>query len=439
VKAGLTAGVAVRDISPSEGIELAGYPHHPRHNRGIHDPLYAGCICLDDGATPVALVCMDLLMYSKREVRALRAQIARETPIPAANVMVSCSHTHSGPWASGRLDLEALERGLEPDDGYLRELRSRLVSLVREAWQGRFEARVGVDRGFCGREQGVGGNRRDPRELADPEVWVLAVADASGRLRGSLVRYALHPTFLHSDNLLVSADYPGCIRARFARTRPGMAFLFAQGPSGNQSPRYFRAGKTYAEAVRVGEAIGAEAERVLAAMELGSAAPLSVRSAEVDLELRRLPPRAEAEAAAARARAAWESAKARGLPEPEIWSAELAFLGAEDTLGYVLADERGGGISLRDHELPAEVQVIGIGDARIVALPGELYTEFGITIQYRAPADKVVVVQLANGCLPGYACTERARAQGGYEAGTSLLTGRAGEQLVDAAVAMLRA
>ena len=44
----LRAGVSLVDISPGPGIELAGYPHHPRYNTGIHDPLYAGCICLDD-------------------------------------------------------------------------------------------------------------------------------------------------------------------------------------------------------------------------------------------------------------------------------------------------------------------------------------------------------------------------------------------------------
>ena len=434
----LMAGVATRDISPPRGVELAGYPHHPRHNLGVHDPLYAGCMVLDDGGTPVVLLAMDLLMYSKRHVRTLRESIARACPVPPGNIIVCCSHTHSGPWTSGRLDLEALETGLEPDASYLQTLHERLVELTREAWASRFPATVSMGRGFCGRERGVGGNRRDPGELQDPEVWVLDLRDDSGAHRGCLVRYALHPTFLHSDNPMVSADYPGCIRALFAERMPGAAFLFAQGPSGNQSPRYFRSGKTYAEAVRVGRAIGEEALRVLDTLEPMPDPRLLSRSVEVELELRTLPGRDEASRRVARARERWERAKAERSSERDVWNAELELLGAEDTLGYVLQIEKGRRIELRDDELPAEVQVIGIGDARIVGLPGELFAELGMTIQYRAPFDRTMVIELANGCLPGYACTERAFAQGGYEAGTSLLTGRAGEQLVEAAVALLK-
>ncbi len=437
MKNGLKAGVAIVDISPGPGIELAGYPHHPRHNTGIHDPLYAGCVCLDDGSTKLAIISMDLLMYSKTAVRALREEASLLTGIPARNIMILCSHTHSGPWTSGRLDLEALEQGLEPDAAYMAELRGKLVRLVAEAWEKKFDAALGVGAGFCGREQGVGGNRRNPNEIADPEVWTLGVKDASGNLRGCLVKYTLHPTFLHSDNFQVSADYPGCIRAYFAEKNPDMVFMFAQGPSGNQSPRYFRSGKTYDEAIRVGRAIGAEADRVLSGLEYRGDLSLLCVSTEIDLELRALPPRGEAERHVAAARSEWESIKATSAVERDIWNAELRLLGAEDTLGYLLLKEKGESLHLLDDEMPAEIQVIGIGDARIVGVPGELFVELGITIQYRAPFESVFVAELANGCLPGYACTARAYAQGGYEAGTSLLSGAAGEQIVDAAVDLL--
>jgi hypothetical protein len=294
-----------------------------------------------------------------------------------------------------------------------------------------------VQKGYCGRESGVGGNRRDPNELADPEVWVIGVQDTLGKLRGCLVKYALHPTFLHSDNLLVSADYPGCIRMQLAKKVPGLVFLFAQGASGNQSPRYFRSGKTYDEARRVGGAIGEEAARVLASMEYSDRVELVTRSAEIEIELRKLPSRSEAESEVAGRKSDWEKARLSGAAEGDIWNAELRLLGAEDTLGYILAEQSGERLSLRDDELPAEIQVIGIGEARLVGIPGEIFTEFGMTIQYRAPFDKTVVIELANGCLPGYACTARAYAQGGYETGTSLLTGRSGEQLVEGAVKLL--
>jgi neutral ceramidase len=437
VKSGLTAGVSLVDISPGPGIELAGYPHHPRNNTGIHDPLHAGCICLDDGATKLALVCMDLAIYPKAEVRAVREEASRLTGIPAGNILISCSHTHSGPWTSGMAFLDVLGMGWRVDEGYVAALRGRLVDLIHRAWKSSFEASIGIGKGFCGREQGVGGNRRDPLGLADPEVWTIGVKDLSGALRACLVKYTLHPTFLHSDNFLVSADYPGYIREHLGTVKPGMTLLFAQGCSGNQSPRYFRSGKTYDEARRVGYAIGAEAARVLDGLDYRRDAHLRCRSDEVQIELRKLPPRRDAEEAVARARSEWERLKATSTVERDVWNAELRFLGTEDILSFVLMQERSPHGRIADTDLPAEVQVLGIGDTRIVGLPGELFVEFGMTIQYCAPFEQCFVIELANGCLPGYACTAQAYVRGGYETGASLLTGHSGEQLVETAVRLL--
>ena len=96
-----------------------------------------------------------------------------------------------------------------------------------------------------------------------------------------------------------------------------------------------------------------------------------------------------------------------------------------------------GNLKALEDEWPVEIQVIGIGDARIVGIQGEIFVEFGLTIRYRAPFEKCFVVELANGVLPGYAATTRAYVQGGYETGASLLTGRSGEQLVEAATDLL--
>ncbi len=433
----LVAGTSIIDISPGKGIELAGYPHHLRHNRGVHDPLLAGCLYLDNGQTALAIVAMDLVMYSKKQVHSVRQEVARRTSVPAENIMICCSHTHSGPWASGRLDLEAFEKDLKPDPGYVASLQDKLVLLVEEAVSNPFPARVGVDKGYCGREQGVGGNRRDPRGIADPEVWTIGVQDQDGNWRSCLAKYALHPTFIHSDSFLVTADYPGYIRTHLSQTKPGMNLLFAQGTSGNQSPRYFRSGKTFAEAQRVGSAIGVEVDRVLDNMVLHTELPLVVASKEIEIETRTFPDRRTAAERVAELKAEWEQIGASGAPERDIWNAELRFLGAEDTLGYIVLKEQGRALELLDDEMPVEIQVLGIGDTRLVGIQGEIFVEFGLTIQYRAPFENVFVVELANGCLPGYVATAKAYAEGGYETGASLLTGRSGDQLVDTAVALL--
>lgn len=434
----LRAGTAVIEISPGPGIELAGYPHHPRPNKGIHDPLHASCLTLDDGETQLAIVCMDIVCFPKPDVLRLRQAASKLTGIPAKNMMISCSHTHSGPSTRILKALDAIGSGWKVDDAYIEELHGKLANLVNDAWNNQFDASIGIDKGYCGREQGVGGNRRNPNELADPEVWTIGVKDASGALRACLVKYSLHPTFLHSDNFYVSADYPGALRMRLAEKHPDMVLLFAQGTSGNQSPRYFRSGKIWKEAVRVGQAIADEADRVLDTLDYQSEVKLLCKSTEVDIDIRELPSVKDAEAAVEKSAKHWEDVKAVSKVETDIWNAELLKLGDEATLAYAKLQESKGRETLGMGEIPAEVQMIGIGDTRIIGLPGEIFVEYGLTIQYQVPFDKCFIIELANGNLPGYVATTRAYSQGGYETGTSLMTGRSGEQLVEAAVKLIK-
>lgn len=433
----LKAGFAVSDISPEEGIELAGYPHFPRHNTGIHDPLYASCLCLDNGETRLAIVTLDLLFFSKKYVRELRQRLDKTEAIAGGNVMFCCSHTHSGPWAAGRLDMEALEKGLGQDEGYIAHLKDILCRLVVEACENQFDAKIGLGIGYCGREQGVGGNRRDPNGLSDPSVNVLGVQDTSGAWRACLVEYALHPTVLHGESAVVSADYPGYIRGQLVSAYPGICVLFAQGTSGNQSTRYFRSGQTLDEARRIGTAIGAEAGRLLANLEMISHARLSVHSVELDPELRKYPGKSNAELNVEKAMEELRRLKAASAPYIDVRNAELRLLGAEDILGYVLLDERGVKPDLIKDELPLEVQAFRVGDSCILGLQGEIFVEFGLEIKSRSPFGKTFVLELANGAAPGYIYTPESLSEGGYETDTSMLGPECGNRIVQEALKML--
>ena len=100
------AAMTRADITPPKGLELAGYPHYPRNNEGFHDPLYAACMYLRSGDQEAVMVTLDLLFFSKKHVQAVQDRVKKSCGIPADRVMISCSHTHSGPWAAGRLDIE---------------------------------------------------------------------------------------------------------------------------------------------------------------------------------------------------------------------------------------------------------------------------------------------------------------------------------------------
>ncbi|RKY63725.1 MAG: hypothetical protein DRP99_03535, partial [Candidatus Latescibacterota bacterium] len=56
----LKAGAACLDITPPLGVAMAGY-RRARYAKGIHDPLCAKALVLDDGRTQIALVALDLI------------------------------------------------------------------------------------------------------------------------------------------------------------------------------------------------------------------------------------------------------------------------------------------------------------------------------------------------------------------------------------------
>lgn len=413
----LQAGTALIDISPEPGVQLAGYPHCPRPNEGVHDPLYAAALVLDNGAVSKAFVTLDLLSISKGVVDRLRKKFDFD-------ITVSTSHTHSGPWASEPLASE-LSEGIEIRTDYLALLEERMERVVREASENCFEAEFATGVGHCGREQGIGGNRREKNGLQDPSVNVMAVRDARGVVRAIFLNYALHPTYLHAENTLVTADYPGYIRRFLKFAFPEAVFLFAQGTSGNQSSRYHRVAQDFEEAARAGTTLGVEVFHVVNRLAFSDRLDIAVDTFEIaDMPMKRFPPLEEALVAERKAIEAFEAAKAG--PYIAMRNAELAMFGAQNTVGFARLVAEG----YRSPELPGEVQIIRLGDTCIVTLQGEAFVEIGLAIKAASKAAKTFVLETSNGYAPGYLYTEQAGREGGYEVGTSMFASDAGNHVV---------
>jgi Neutral/alkaline non-lysosomal ceramidase. len=432
-----TAGIFQSDITPPKGVKLAGYPHFPRENTGAHDPLFATAVYLCDGICELAIVTLDILFFSKKYTAKVRRRVNKLCGLPEHNLLICCSHTHSGPWAAGNPELEAATGRDEYIDGdYLKSLLDTITDAVIKAKSSAFPAEVGLGLGLCGAERGVGGNRRVRGGIADPSVNVLAVRDMSGSLRAAIVNYALHPTFLHEDSSLVSSDYPCYVRFELARLFPGAVIGFAQGTSGDQSSRYFRRGQSYDEAERVGRELGAAASDVIKSMKFNREPVLKCAWSEIPLQLRVYAPIPELEEKVRLRTAEYMRLKTENASYLEVQNANLRMLGAEDMLGYAICIRDGIKIELRDDENPAEIAAYRIGDSIITGIPGEVFVEYGLKIKAGSPV-RTFVFELANGCLPGYCINADAIAEEGYEAGNSMLAPGFGDRIADTALELI--
>ena len=122
----MRVGAAEVDITPEKGIPLAGY-YSERGAEGTHDPLMAKAIVLDDGVTKVALVGLDLIGTTKAMVDGARVAIESGSGIHAGNVMISATHTHTGPITGGSARYES---EFSPNSAARVEIR-RIPLLVR--------------------------------------------------------------------------------------------------------------------------------------------------------------------------------------------------------------------------------------------------------------------------------------------------------------------
>jgi neutral ceramidase len=425
------AGVAEIDISPPLGVQLVGYPTVIRPSTGVHDPLYADCLVLDDGVTRIALLTADLVYFEKALVARVRRAVAAATDIPADHLLMSCSHTHAGPRMGTRLFDEEIAMGGRVEHEYLRDLERRLVELVVRAASSLQEARVGFGRGAAGSELGIGGNRHDPDGPADPAVRLLGVRSPEGRWLAALVKYSLHPTILQMDNTLASADYPFGIRRTLTGLHPDLTVLFAQGATGDQSSRYFRKEQSFAEAERFGNTIGGEAGRVLAGMRCEAPPRLGVRSTQVEPVWKELPAVEELEQRVEEYWRQLHELEGRGAPYVERQTCYLDRLGTEFTLSFARLRAQGRKAPWA-YEVPLEVQAVRVGDACLVGVAGEIFVRYTLEMERRSPFEHTFVISLANGMAPGYMVDRESAEKRLFEAGASMLSPETGERIVEA-------
>ncbi|MCX6969954.1 MAG: neutral/alkaline non-lysosomal ceramidase N-terminal domain-containing protein [Verrucomicrobia bacterium] len=97
MSAPLKAGFGRTDITPELGVRLGGYGVEVHPGEGIHDRLQATAMVLEQGGPLFAVINLDWICIEEETFDRIRSGVNQRTGIPAMNVTVSASHTHSGP------------------------------------------------------------------------------------------------------------------------------------------------------------------------------------------------------------------------------------------------------------------------------------------------------------------------------------------------------
>ena len=220
----LRAGAAKVDVTPAEGAL-------PKNSRGVLDRLYARAIVLESGASSAAMITVDAGAVSTAIWQGVTAQVEKELGIPAVNVLLTATHTHSAGGQGG------------PD--YTR----KIVESVRLAKQQLTPARVGygtgesyinVNRQIVDPQTGrwwEGPNREGP---SDKTVAVLKFERLTGEPIAVYYNYAVHAVITGQLDQ-VSGDIPGAASTYIEDAFDGrVVAVWSSGAAGDQNPIYFQ-------------------------------------------------------------------------------------------------------------------------------------------------------------------------------------------------------
>ena len=409
-------GCARRDTTPPVGIyaRMWGAAAHDVAE-GVHRPLSATVLALQarEGDRTRLLVALDIALLGdlggSADGEQMLAPVREALGLEPGELLVNCSHTHAAPWA-------ALSRSHMPGGeliaAYLDQLGRAILEAGEDAlarlepatltWAtGRCDLACNRDLVDPGSDAGRLVCGFNPLGSADDTLVVGRVtADGDGRVLGTIVNYACHPTTLAWENTLISPDYVGAMREVVEEHTVGAPCVFLQGASGELSPAHQYVGDP-AIADQHGRRLGFSA---LAALEgmlppgralrydglVESGAPLAVwRPAsfepsevldgglvDVPLPLKPMPTAAELEAQIA-------MTEDRALAERLFRKLQI------------VRNLSGGA----HHVVPAWVW--RAGDSLLVAHPNEAYSQFQLDLRAAFP-EATVVVMNTSGAEMGY-------------------------------------
>ncbi|XP_062859534.1 neutral ceramidase [Trichomycterus rosablanca] len=249
-------GVGRADCTgPVADVPLMGYANPSQIAGGIHTRLFSRAFIVDDGSKRVVFVSADIGMVSQR----LRLEVLKELQVKYGdlyredNVMLSGTHTHSGPggYFQYTLFMIASQGYYKPS---IQAIVNGIVKSVDAAHRNIKPGRIFVNKGVVADSnlnRSPHSYMNNPEEernryktTTDEQIVTLKFTDLDGDGLGVLSWFAVHPVSMNYTNRMVSSDNLGHASYLFEQDKnlgslPGQGpfvAAFATGNSGDASP-----------------------------------------------------------------------------------------------------------------------------------------------------------------------------------------------------------
>lgn len=395
----LLLGVAREIITPEIGCQLYGYAPDV-FSTTVEDDLTATAFYFKQGETEILMVSIEVCLINTELTNEILEKISQKTGVKKSNILISATHTHSGPNTGGAYGWGDIDRKY-CEGIFVPQIVSACVKAkgdVKEATMHstRGQSLVGINR----RQLSQKGNSvflgQNPWGPYNPYMTVISFKDNNGKCVANMIHYGCHGTAA-GRNTEISRDWSGLMIDALEEATGGITAFF-NGPEGDVGPRLSN-GKTTGDISYVRELGKVAADDVLRIYNSG----LKQQEAVISADTFETPIPYKERKSEADARAMIEKLKDHTV----------------NSMGYV---RRQSELTVEAYEkgLPNETEfkfpqtLVRLGEFVFTSFPFELFSEIGMRIDTFFPDKSVLSLSNANGS-EGYFATEDAICRGGYE------------------------
>jgi hypothetical protein len=212
-------------------VPLAGYgARKGKPATGVHDSVFVKAVALKTDLHTLVFVSADLLIMPPNIIDSVTHILGRQG-IGRDQLLFSATHSHSsiGGWASGFV---AKAFSGKENKSLQKWLINQITTAVNEALADLKPARLGTGSFNAAaytrnRVIGESGTKNDD--------FSFITIEQPGFRKAIIGSYSAHSTTMGSDNMEISADYPGYWERKMEHTSVDLALFFA-GSVGSQSP-----------------------------------------------------------------------------------------------------------------------------------------------------------------------------------------------------------
>jgi len=356
------AGAAKRIITPDPLLPVSGGIGTPNQVTKKQGDLFARVLVLENNGVRIAIVSVDNLGWP-----AALGDKSRELikGIPPENIIIGATHTHSAPDAYGFPDQNGK---IGADLDYLNWCTVQIADAVNEAVDNLQPAALKI---AVGKAEGkIAYNYYAPK-LYDPRCGVIQAIGTSGKNKNktiaTLVNYAIHPEVIGPDRGILSPDLCGPLYDEI-ETKTGGVALFMNSAQGGMvtADNRLENGKEandWAECNRIGRLLANEALRLI------STAPLQKN------------------------------------PKLFCKSETIKFPVESKMMQYIMEHSPVGLKATPDHQIRTNINLLNIGTAQALTIPGEALPNIGYYIKRNMPAQQAFLFGLTNDAF-GYILTK---------------------------------